>query len=109
MDMLMSGMSGGMDMSSDGMFRTYNSKLARGYWYIIAGFVGFVVLCRGFEWYQNWDRLANITYLRFIDARDACGVVGRMACDLETVSVWLGKKGLTDLNKQITAKPDTFP
>ncbi|PQE33538.1 ferric reductase like transmembrane component protein [Rutstroemia sp. NJR-2017a WRK4] len=74
MDMLMSGMSGGMDMSSDGMFRTYNSKLARGYWYIIAGFVGFVVLCRGFEWYQNWDRFVNIIYPPFVDARDTCGV-----------------------------------
>ncbi|KAF7881571.1 uncharacterized protein EAF02_006259 [Botrytis sinoallii] len=37
MDALMSGMSGGMDMGSNMMFRPYNQKLALGYWYIIAG------------------------------------------------------------------------
>ncbi|KAB8296106.1 hypothetical protein EYC80_008903 [Monilinia laxa] len=57
MDALMSGMSGGMDMGSDGMFRDYNQKLARGYWYIIAGFLGAVLLCRGFERWRDWDRL----------------------------------------------------
>ncbi|ESZ98376.1 hypothetical protein SBOR_1254 [Sclerotinia borealis F-4128] len=57
MDALMSGMSGGMDMASNSMFRTYNQKLALGYWYIIAGFVGAVLLCRGFEMWRDWDRL----------------------------------------------------
>lgn len=57
MDALMSGMSGGMDMGSDSMFRDYNQQLARGYWYIIAGFVGAVLLCRGFERWRDWDRL----------------------------------------------------
>lgn len=57
MDALMSGMSGGMDMGSNGMFKPYNQKLALGYWYIIAGFVGAVLLCRGFEKWRDWDRL----------------------------------------------------
>ncbi|KAF5877405.1 putative ferric-chelate reductase protein [Botrytis fragariae] len=57
MDALMSGMSGGMDMGSNMMFRPYNQKLALGYWYIIAGFVGAVLLCRGFERWRDWDRL----------------------------------------------------
>ncbi|TGO68338.1 hypothetical protein BOTNAR_0026g00250 [Botryotinia narcissicola] len=57
MDALMSGMSGGMDMGSNKMFRPYNQKLALGYWYIIAGFVGAVLLCRGFERWRDWDRL----------------------------------------------------
>ena len=55
----MSGMSGGMDMGSNMMFRPYNQKLALGYWYIIAGFVGAVLLCRGFERWRDWDRLVG--------------------------------------------------
>ncbi|KAF4633683.1 hypothetical protein G7Y89_g4425 [Cudoniella acicularis] len=58
MDMLMSGMSGsGMDMSSDGMFRDYNQVLAQGFWYIIAAVIGFMLLLRGLDFYQNWARL----------------------------------------------------
>ena len=57
MDSLMSGMDGmGMDMSSDPMFRTYNQVLARGYWYVIAFVVGFLLLLRAIEYRQNWSR-----------------------------------------------------
>lgn len=56
----MSGMSSmegmGMDSSSDPMFRPYNQVLARGYWYIISGVVGFLLLLRGVEYYQTWSR-----------------------------------------------------
>jgi len=52
-----SGMEGmGMDSASSPMFRPYNQRLARGYWYIIAGFVGFLLLLRGIEYYQVWAR-----------------------------------------------------
>ncbi len=53
-DMGMMGM--GMDMSSDPMFRTYNQVLARGLWYIIAAVVGFMLLLRALDFYQNWAR-----------------------------------------------------
>ena len=57
MDALMSGMSGmGMDMSSDGMFYPYNSELARGFWYIIASVVVFLILLRVIDSYQAWSR-----------------------------------------------------
>lgn len=46
----MSGMSGGMDMSSDGMFKGTNMKIARLYWYIVAGVVAFLFLQRCIEW-----------------------------------------------------------
>jgi hypothetical protein len=56
----MSGMSGmegmGMDSASDPMFRPYNQMLAEAYWYIIAGVVGFLLLLKGIEYYQNWAR-----------------------------------------------------
>jgi hypothetical protein len=59
-NMDMSGMSSmegmGMDSSSDPMFRPYNQVLARGYWYIISGVVGFLLLLRGVEYYQTWSR-----------------------------------------------------
>lgn len=56
MDSLMAGMSGGMDMSSDGMFYTYNSALARTFWYIIAGVLAFLVILRVINAYQTWSR-----------------------------------------------------
>jgi hypothetical protein len=57
MDSLMSGMSGmGMDMSSDGLFYDYNTALARGFWYIIAGVLAFLVLLRVIDSYQTWSR-----------------------------------------------------
>jgi hypothetical protein len=53
----MSGMEGmGMDSASSPMFRPYNQELARGYWYIIAGVIGFLVFVRGLENYQTWTR-----------------------------------------------------
>lgn len=57
MDSLMSGMSGmGMDMSSDGLFYDYNTALARGFWYIIAGVLVFLVLLQVIDSYQTWSR-----------------------------------------------------
>jgi hypothetical protein len=53
----MSSMDGmGMDSASSPMFRPYNQMLARGYWYIIAGVVGFLLLLRGIEYYEVWAR-----------------------------------------------------
>jgi hypothetical protein len=53
----MSGMEGmGMDSASSPMFRPYNQELARGYWYIIAGVIGFLIFVRGLEYYQTWAR-----------------------------------------------------
>jgi len=53
----MSGMEGmGMDSASSPMFRPYNQRLARGYWFIIAGFVGFLLFLRAIEYYQVWAR-----------------------------------------------------
>jgi hypothetical protein len=46
----------GMDMSSNGTFRTYNQILARGNWYVIAFFVGIFLLLRVVEYCQNWSR-----------------------------------------------------
>ena len=37
---------GGMDMSSSGPFRPTNQKIARGYWYAIAGIVGLLTIFR---------------------------------------------------------------
>jgi hypothetical protein len=45
-----------MDSASDPMFRPYNQVLARGYWYIITGVVGFLLLLRVVEYYQIWAR-----------------------------------------------------
>lgn len=68
MDMGMGGMGmdmgGGMDMSSSGMFRIYNQQLARDYWYIIAGLVGFIMLLRVFEYFELRSRSVCFT-LRF--------------------------------------------
>lgn len=52
--MMMSGMD--MDSSSDPLFRVFNQKLARGYWYIVAGVVGVILLLRTVEYYQTWSR-----------------------------------------------------
>lgn len=57
MDMSSMDMSGGMDSSSDPMFRTFNQALAEDYWYIIAGILGFIVLLRAVDYYQTWSRL----------------------------------------------------
>lgn len=46
----------GMSMSSSPMFRTFDSKLARAYWYIIAGVLGFILLLRAVDYYQTWSR-----------------------------------------------------
>ncbi|KAH9216964.1 hypothetical protein DL95DRAFT_387161 [Leptodontidium sp. 2 PMI_412] len=46
-----------MSMSSSPMFRTFDSKLARAYWYIIAGILGFILLLRAVDYYQTWSRL----------------------------------------------------
>ncbi|RHZ64896.1 ferric reductase family protein [Aspergillus thermomutatus] len=43
----MMGNMGGMDMSSDGMFRPYNQWLAAVYWYIIVAVIGFCLLLHG--------------------------------------------------------------
>jgi len=55
MDSLVGGMDGqGMDMSSDGLFRPYNSLLARDFWYINAGVLIFMFFLRAVEFYQSW-------------------------------------------------------
>lgn len=59
MDSLM-GMSDSMDMSSSGSFRGINSALARDYWYIIAGVVGFMILLRAIESVQSRSRCVLI-------------------------------------------------
>ncbi|KAH7419197.1 hypothetical protein BKA64DRAFT_699233 [Cadophora sp. MPI-SDFR-AT-0126] len=46
-----------MSMSSSPMFRHFDSKLARAYWYIIAGILGFILLLRAVDYYQTWSRL----------------------------------------------------
>jgi hypothetical protein len=53
----------GMDMSSSPMFRTYSQALARGYWYIVAGLVGFILLLRAFELYEIRSRLISFFLL----------------------------------------------
>ncbi|CAL3966536.1 unnamed protein product [Diplocarpon coronariae] len=50
-------MDGGMSMSSSPMFRTLDSELARTFWYIIAGIMGFCLLLRGVEYCQTWSRI----------------------------------------------------
>lgn len=47
-----------MDMgsSSMGVFTEVNMQMARAYWYIIAGVVGFILLLRTLEYYQTWSR-----------------------------------------------------
>ncbi|MCJ1310949.1 hypothetical protein MMC25_004618 [Agyrium rufum] len=45
-EMDMSGMSGGMDMGSNGLFKDVNMMLARAYWYIIASVVALLSLLR---------------------------------------------------------------
>ncbi|KAI9051444.1 hypothetical protein LZ554_004490 [Drepanopeziza brunnea f. sp. 'monogermtubi'] len=47
----------GMSMSSSPMFRTFDSRLARAYWYIIAAVLGFALLLRALDYYQTWSRL----------------------------------------------------
>jgi hypothetical protein len=56
MDMSMGGMSGGMEMTSDPIFRTYAQQLAEGYWYAIAGMVGFMLSIRAFEYFDLRSR-----------------------------------------------------
>ena len=56
---MMSGMSGGMDQAPDDMFRGHNQDLARGYWYIIAGIIGFILLLRLFEYYEIAQRYGS--------------------------------------------------
>jgi len=56
MDMPMSGMTGGMEMSSDPIFRTYAQQLAEGYWYAIAGTVSFLLSVRAFEYFDLRSR-----------------------------------------------------
>jgi hypothetical protein len=56
MDMSSMDMSGGMDMSSDPMFRTFNQALAEDYWYIILAILGFTVWLRGVDYYQTLRR-----------------------------------------------------
>jgi membrane protein required for beta-lactamase induction len=55
----MSGMD--MDSGSDPLFRVFNQVLARAYWYIIAGIVGFILLLRVLDYYQTWSRLVHST------------------------------------------------
>ena len=51
---------GGMDMSSDGMFRGTNSGLARLFWYLIAGVLGLFLLLRAIS--------VSTVYHRFVDS-----------------------------------------
>ncbi|XMA15775.1 hypothetical protein WAI453_008566 [Rhynchosporium graminicola] len=46
----------GMSMGNT-LFRHLDSRLARAYWYIIAGILGFIVLVRILDYYQTWSRL----------------------------------------------------
>ena len=46
----------GMDMGSDGMFRSVNQKIARSYWYIVAAFFAFALLLKGLEAIESWSR-----------------------------------------------------
>lgn len=57
-------MGSGMDMSSDGLFRTFNQALAEDYWYIIVALLGFIVLLRGVDYYQTSSRYASCSCLQ---------------------------------------------
>ncbi|KAL2075687.1 hypothetical protein VTL71DRAFT_630 [Oculimacula yallundae] len=46
----------GMHMGNT-LFRHLDSKLARTYWYLVAGILGFIVLLRAIDYYQTWSRL----------------------------------------------------
>ena len=50
---------GGMDMSSDGLFYSTNTALARLYWYIILGVVGMCLLLRGVRAFVVFSRFVN--------------------------------------------------
>ena len=50
-----SGGMGGMDMPPNS-FQSTNMKLARAYWYIIAGVVGLLLAIRIIDFCQNWLR-----------------------------------------------------
>ncbi len=52
-DMDMGGMSMGMSMGSSSGFYATNSALARSYWYIIAGVLGFALLLRILDFIQR--------------------------------------------------------
>lgn len=50
---------GGMDMSSDGMFRPYNQWLAEVYWYIVVG-----VVCFGLVLQASERLMVRLRYLK---------------------------------------------
>ena len=53
----MSSMEGmGMDMGSDGMFRSVNQMLARTYWYLIAAFFASAWLMKVVRAIESWSR-----------------------------------------------------
>lgn len=56
MDMSGMGSMGGMDMSSDGMFKTTNMYIARVYWYLVVAFVVLLGLRRAIDWARTRTR-----------------------------------------------------
>ena len=46
----MGGMGQGMDMGSDGMFKSANLHIAHIYWYLITAVVSLLAVRRGIEW-----------------------------------------------------------
>lgn len=68
MDMSMEGMDG-MDMSNGGLLRTYNEQLAHDFWFILAGFFGFMVLFRLFVLYEHRSRSGASLYPTLVRQR----------------------------------------
>jgi hypothetical protein len=79
MNMDMSGMTmgEGMDMGSDGLFKTTNMAIARLYWYLIAGCVGLLAL-RRFVAYRRrvWGYVRRLLAYPFVN-------IARFADDIE--------------------------
>ena len=55
---------GGMDMSSDGLFYSTNTALARLYWYLVLGVIGLCLLLRGVGAFRVFWRFGILTKRR---------------------------------------------
>ena len=62
----MSSMEGmGMDMGSDGTFRSVNQIIARTYWYLVAGLFALALFLKGIQALESWSRSVFYSRWRF--------------------------------------------
>lgn len=80
----MGGMGQGMDMSSDGMFKSTNMYIARLYWYLVAAVVAVLAVQRGVDWARSRSTYAA----EFLSFYGSFVLIPKKSCYAQATSVY---------------------